>query len=416
MPTPGERGAAAGLRIGILGDRGIPARYGGYSTLVEEVAARLVRDHGMKVTVYCRRGYYDEHPREYRGVHLVHLRSPGGKYFESLIHTFFSVIHSIGRRFDLIFMLDPGNSPLLLPLKARRYPVVLHTDGLGWQRRKWGRVARSYYKWSERLSARLATCLVTDARAMREYYREQYGVDSCFIPYGSRVGEAPTEDALRRHGLEPGGYYLVVARIEPENNTDLIIDEYRRSDVRRPLVIVGGAKYETEYSRRVFSRHGGAVRLLGPVYDSAALNGLYANAYAYIHGHEVGGTNPSLLRAMDAGRPCLCLSVIFHREVIGDAGVYFERGPGSLAAILRELEADRERAEVLGRRASERAVRRYRWDAVAAGYAALFTRIVEGRWAGERVGGPGAPEVYRPEEFGDDQSSPGMRIPSRSGP
>ncbi len=390
------------VKIAIIGDRGIPARYSGFSNLAEEVSARLVNDHGMDVTVYCRRHYFSERPRTYRGARCVYLPAPGGKSFESIIHSTAAILHAACRRFDLAFVLDPGNAPLALPLVVRRMPVVFHTDGLGWQRRKWSPLQRRYYKWSERVCASLGSWLVTDSRAMQDYYRAEYGAESSFIPYGSAVGAAANDQCLEKYGLESRRYLLVVARIEPENNTDLVIREYRASGLRRPLVIVGGARYETEYSRSVFAQAGDGVRCLGPVYEPDMLNGLYRNCYLYVHGHEVGGTNPSLLRAMDAGAACLPIDVTFHREVLGDDVPHFDRTPGSLAALLVRLDQDPQRVSALGRLARDRAETLYRWDAVSAAFAELFRGLVQARRERRRFReAPGA-GVYRPQEFGAD--------------
>lgn len=387
------------MRIAIIGDRGIPARYSGFSTLAEELAVRLVRDHGMEVTVYCRRHYFDDRPRTYKGARCVYLPAPGGKSFESIIHSTASILHAACRRLDVALVVDPGNAPLALPLVLRRTPVVFHTDGLGWQRRKWSALQRRYYRWSEKVCARLGAHLVADSRAMQDYYRREYDADSSFIPYGSAVGDPPDHDRLVGLGLEPGGYYLVVARMEPENNTDLIISEYRASGATRPLVIVGAARYGSEFSRRIDAEADDRVRLMGAIYESAVLNALYANCYAYLHGHEVGGTNPSLLRAMDAGAPCMPIDVVFHHEVVGEDGVFFDKKPGSLAGRLTELDADPGRVEALGVAARRRAGTLYRWDAVAAAYADLFTRLVEARRRRHPYREGPDNEVYRPEAF-----------------
>ena len=394
------------IRVGIIGDRGIPARYSGFSTLVEELATRLVDAHEMEVTVYCRRQYFPRHPATYRGVSLVYHSAPGGKSFESLLHTQRAVRHAVGERFDLVFVVDPGNGPLIWPLTLFGTPVVLHTDGLGWLRRKWNTVQRRYYKWSEWVSARFATRLVTDAVAMQRYYRQQYRTTSTVIPYGSLVGPPPVEDAPTRFGLQRGAYYLVVARLEPENNVDVIMREYRRSRTSLPLVYVGGARFESSYSRAVLGQAGERIRCLGPIYDAAVLNGLYRDCRAYIHGHEVGGTNPSLLRAMGAGAACAAIDVPFHREVLSDRGLFFSRDRGDLARTFELLEADGDEVERLASLARDRARRLYRWDAVAAAYAALFRRVVSqpgSDWAKSRVVG----RLYDPERFAEAAAAAG---------
>ncbi|OJU17931.1 MAG: hypothetical protein BGN95_16910 [Sphingomonas sp. 66-10] len=387
------------MRIALIGDRGIPARYSGFSTLVEELAVGLVRDHGMDVMVYCRNQYYDSRPPYYKGVNCRYLPAPGGKSFESIVHSNMAILDACARRFDLAFVVDPGNGPFILPLKAMRVPVVIHTDGLGWQRRKWSPLQQRYYKWSEKASARLADWLVTDSRAMQRYYAQEYDAPSTYIPYSGKVGDEPDAAALERFGVTPGDYYLVVARMEPENNVDLIIREYRAAGVTRPLIVVGSVPYESDYARAIALEDDGQVRCVGGVFESAALNALYRHCAFYLHGHEVGGTNPSLLRAMHWGAPCLPINVVFHREVVGDDNPYFDKAPGHLAALLRALDGDADRRAALGRAAQARAAAVFRWDAVVDGYATLFRHVVAQRRTGRQAAPEKVGETYRPELF-----------------
>jgi glycosyltransferase involved in cell wall biosynthesis len=387
------------MKVAIIGDRGIPARYSGFSTLVEHLAVGLVQDYGFDVTVYCRNQYYDERPATYRGVRCVFLPAPGGKNFESIIHTNLAILHAVFRRYDLVFVLDPGNAPFALPLVLRRFPTVFHTDGLGWQRRKWSPLQQRYYKWSEKISAKLAGRLVTDSRAIQQYYREEYGAESSFIPYSGDVGEPATDEGLAKFGLKRGGYYLVVARLEPENNVDLIIREYRAAGCSRPLVVVGGNPYGTDYARDIGAETDESIRCVGAIYESAILNGLYRDCYGYLHGHEVGGTNPSLLRAMQAGAPCVAIDVVYHREVLGESGVFFSKAPGRLAEILRRLDREPRHLAELGKQVGTRATALYRWDAVIAAYAELFRMLAQASRNSQSLRDRAMPEFYRPQEF-----------------
>lgn len=386
------------LRVAMIGDRGIPARYSGFSTLVEEVSTRLVASHGMEVTVYCRTPYAEEHPPEFKGVRLVYLSAPGGKSFESLLHSQRAIVHASLRNYDIAFVVDPGNSPLTWPLALRRMPFVIHTDGMGWKREKWSELQKRYYRWSEAVAARLATGLICDSAEMRRYYQDSYGAASAYLPYGAVVGDPPNDGAPGHFGLEPGHYHLVVARLEPENNLELIVREYKASKARLPLVYVGGARYESDFSRDIVAQAGGRFRFLGPIYDSDILNGLYRHCRSYIHGHEVGGTNPSLLRAMGMGAPCLALDVVFNREVLADTGRFFAKAPGVLGALVEDTERDSGATARLGAAGQDRARRLYRWDSVAAGYAEFFQHVVRRRHAGRRD----VPEVYRPAAAPED--------------
>ena len=387
------------LRIAIIGDRGIPAKYSGFSTLVEELAVGLVADHNYEVTVYCRTRYYEDRPKFYKGVRARYLSSPGGKSFESIIHSNLAILDASLRRFDLVFVVDPGNGPFRLPLRLVRTPVVLHTDGLGWQRRKWSPLQRKYYKYAEKVSAKLATWLVTDSRAMQDYYETEYEALSTYIPYSGEVGDPPDNTILNELGIDAKDFYLVVARMEPENNVDLIIDEYRKSKVDRPLIVVGSTPYQTDYSAKVMAEHDDQVRCIGSIFESAKLNALYAQCRAYIHGHEVGGTNPSLLRAMHHGAACVPINVIFHRQNVGEEAPYFDKEPGSLATILRALDGDDARCILRGEDAHSRERRLFRWDAVNAGYATLFETIIEAKQKGMRLTSREIGETYKPENF-----------------
>ena len=392
-------GAASRPRVAVIGDRGIPARYSGFSTLVEHLALRLVHAHGMDVTVYCRNHYYEDRTPTYEDVRRVFLPAPGGKSFESIIHSNLAILHAAAAGYDCAIVADPGNAPFGLPLVIRGIPTLYLTDGLGWQRRKWGPLQQRYYRWSEAVCARIATWLVTDSRAMQAYYLSTYGAHSTFIPYSGDVGDPPDDTALARYGLEPGGYYLVVARMEPENNVDLIIREYRASGVSRPLVVVGSNPFGTAYARQVAAEADERVHCVGGIFESAILNSLYARCHAYLHGHEVGGTNPSLLRAMHGGAACIPIDVVFHREVTGEDALFFTKEPGNLAAVLRRADAMPEEMRRLGTAARKRVTALYRWDAVAAGYAELIRAVVAARREGHSLLPLAEREFYRPRDF-----------------
>jgi glycosyltransferase involved in cell wall biosynthesis len=215
------------------------------------------------------------------------------------------------------------------------------------------------------------------------------------------VGAPPVDDGLRQFNLEPGGYYLVVARLEPENNVDLIIREYLASSATRPLVVVGGSRYGTAYAQSILDEPDPRVRSVGAIYESPVLNGLYRDCHCYLHGHEVGGTNPSLLRAMQAGAPCAAVDVVFTREVLGEAGLFFGKAPGNLAALLSRIDAEPAELARNGQALQARATSEYRWDAIAAAFATLFHTLIPNRRAGQAPGAARALDIYRPREFAD---------------
>jgi glycosyltransferase involved in cell wall biosynthesis len=373
------------LRIAMIGTRGVPAAYGGFETAVEEIGSRLA-GRGHAVTVYCRNAE-NASDREYAGMHLVHLPALRLKAAETLSHTALSVAHVIMRRRpDAAFVFNAANAPFVPLLRARGVPAAVHVDGLEWQRDKWRGVGRAYYRWAERSAARNADALIADAQGIADYYTSAYAAPTRLISYGAPVQLKPVADRLSELGLSWKAFHLVVARFEPENHVDVIVAGYVRSGARLPLVVVGSAPYAAEYTRRVQSHaaHDPRVRLLGGVYDQDLLDQLYAGALSYLHGHSVGGTNPSLLRAMGAGTAVLAWDVRFNREVAGDRGRYFG-DDASLAALIEGTEATPTRAERDGAALREIVRTNYRWDDVAVAYEALAVELKSGASSRARV-------------------------------
>lgn len=361
------------MRIAMVGTRGVPARYGGFETAVEEVGRRLA-DAGHRVVVYCRTAPGSSAPRPERhlGMELVHLPAARRRSLETLSHSALSVGHLLAHRTDAAFVFNAANAPLLPLLRAARIPVATHVDGLEWRRAKWGGAGRRYYRTAESLAVRWSDALIADAVGIADYYRREFDAPTALLTYGAPL-VAPGEDRLAELGLGPGGFHLVVARFEPENHVDVIVEGYSRSGATRPLVVVGSAPYSDAYTARVHELGDDRVRFLGGVWDQVQLDQLYAHCHTYLHGHSVGGTNPSLLRALGAGAAVLAFDVDFNREVAGDSGRYFRDAAG-VAALVEAAEADPAAVARSGARARDLATR-YDWDDVAAGYEQLARRL-----------------------------------------
>ncbi len=357
------------LSIAMIGTRGVPARYGGFETAVEEVGSRLAA-RGHRVVVYCRRTEHDD-DETYLGMRRVTLPALRRRSLETLSHTALSVGHLAARRTDVAFVFNAANAPLLPVLRASRVPVATHVDGLEWRRAKWGPTGRRYYRRAEELAVRWSDALIADAPGIAAYYDEEFGVGTRLLSYGAPVQEDAADDRLDELGLVPGGFHLLVARFEPENHVDLAVRGYVDSGARLPLVVVGSAPYADEYTRQVHeaARGDARVRFVGGVWDAELLDQLYAHASTYLHGHSVGGTNPSLLRAIGAGTATIAFDVSFNRDVLADDGRYF-RSPADVALELDDAERDAAATAERGRALRERA-RRYDWDDVALGYERL---------------------------------------------
>ncbi|CAB4961446.1 unannotated protein [freshwater metagenome] len=360
------------VKVSLMGTRGVPALHGGFETAVEEIGRRLAA-RGYEVTVYCRNP--GQRRTEYLGMNLVNAPALRHRMTETLSHTAVSTAHAIIKdRPEVVLLLNAGNAPLLRPLQLAGIPTAIHLDGLESKREKWRGTGARYYRWAERASVRWGDEVIADSQAIADHVKAEYGRDSVVIRYGAEIID-PGSDRLGDLALEQQGYHLIVARFEPENHVLDAVSAYRLSTEARSLVVVGSAPYSHGYIEAVRAAAQQDPRIVFPggIYDQQLLDQLYANARTYIHGHSVGGTNPSLLRAMGAGAPVLAYDVEFNREVT-DSSAFFWTAAPELTAIF-----DRSAGQGLDDRLTEfaasglaRIAAVYQWDSVTDEYESLI--------------------------------------------
>jgi glycosyltransferase involved in cell wall biosynthesis len=360
------------MDIAIIGTRGVPARYGGFETCAEELGRRLAA-RGHAVTVYNRKGFYPERPQFYLGMAIRYAPALKMRALETLSHTYFSIVAALPKRHDAWIVFNSANAPLLRLARPGRRRVVLNVDGLEWQRGKWRRAGKAYYRFAERVAAKLPVEIVTDSRAIQAYFKERYGRETAYIPYGAVPTGSRDPSLLSRFGIEPGGYFLQVTRFEPENNPLLSVRAFEGLDTTKKLVLVGGSKYRTAYRDGIAATKDPRIILPGFIYDRDLLRELLTNAFAYIHGNEVGGTNPALLEAMAAGRFVIARDVPYNAEVLGEAGAYFGKDADDLRDKMAWALANAEKLAALGEKARAIILSRYNWDDITLRYEALLT-------------------------------------------
>jgi glycosyltransferase involved in cell wall biosynthesis len=355
------------VRIAILGTRGIPANYGGFETFAEELSARLVK-RGHEVSVYCRQRY--EKPA-YKGVRLIALPTISHKYLDTLAHTFLSTLHLVLHRVDAALYCNAANALFTILPRIAGVPVALNVDGIERKRRKWNVLARTWYLISERLATWLPNRIVTDAEAIREYYRTNYHADSVFIPYGADVERATTKDVLDRLGLEAGSYFLYVSRLEPENRALEVREAFEQIETPLKLALVGDAPYAQEYIARVRDTKDPRIVMPGAIYGRGYRE-LGSWCFAYIHATEVGGTHPALIEAMARGALVVYFDTVENREVCGDAGLAYTDDRGLIERIRQTLAMSEEERNAYRARAVERIRKKYDWDVVTSQYEQLL--------------------------------------------
>src|SRR6188768_1922019 len=367
------------MRIAIVGTRGIPAAYGGFETLAWELSSRLAA-RGHEVTVYCRRGRTDESIELPPGVRRRFVPYLPGKYVETVTHTGFSILDSLVRGYDAMWVGNAANAVFCGLPRIRGTRVVLNVDGIERQRRKWGLAGRLWYAVGERFALVYPNAVVSDAEVIRAYYQERYGKDSAVITYGAPLLDREPAPDLARHGLagiEPGRYVLYVSRLEPENQADLVIRAYRQVPGDVPLLIVGDAPYAEAFKAtlRELAAADPRVHLTGAIYGDGYRD-LQRGALAYVQATSVGGTHPALIEAMGAGNLVLAFRTPENEEVLDGTGLLFD-DDASLAWQLTSVVSGADSGIIGALRAAarERVRKAYSWDAVTDAYLELWRRL-----------------------------------------
>ena len=377
----------------IIGSKGIPGAYGGYETFVDKLT-EYHQGHGeLCYHIACKdRKTYET---RYHNARCFHIRVPDVGPAQAIYYDVAALKHccryirSAGIRDAIVYILACRIGPFMAhytkKLHALGAKVYVNPDGHEWLRAKWSAPVRRYWKRSEAQMVKYADLLVCDSKHIESYIRHAYGCDkTCFIPYGAETQPSALADDDPRllswyaeKDLAPGDYYLVVGRFVPENNYETMLREFMASSTPKKLALITDVSYGflKELKEKTGFDKDSRIRFVGTVYDAQLLRKLRENAFGYFHGHEVGGTNPSLLEALGATPLNLLLDVGFNREVAEDAALYWNKEPGSLARLIALCdEMDAESISARSQRAKARIDGYYSWAAIAEAYGELFLK------------------------------------------
>lgn len=361
-----------------MGIRGIPANYGGFETLAEELAPRLVRK-GHRVTVYGRANIIKYKEPYYKGVRLIILPTISHKYLDTPVHTFLSSIHSLFHRYDVILYCNAANSIFSFIPRLVGQKVSVNVDGIERKRKKWNWLGKLWYIAGEMLSCAFPNEIITDAEQIKRYYLVRYNKSSTVISYGCNPEKVFTTDVLDRFGLQPKHYLLYVARLEPENNAHVVIAAFQKVETEKRLTIVGDAPYSSHYKNFLLelARNDRRIIFTGYVFGSGYKE-LQSNALCYIHAGEVGGTPPALVEAMGFGNCVLVNDTPENREVAGDAGIiYLKNGVDDLQKKLQKVLDNPGLVENYGAKARLRIQQHYSWETISDRYEELFQQMLK---------------------------------------
>jgi glycosyltransferase involved in cell wall biosynthesis len=353
------------LQIAIIGSRGYPYVYSGYETLVKNIGERMVAK-GVQVTVYCHSYLFDQKPKQLNGIYLKYIPTIKSKSLSQPIHSFLAFWHAAFSDADVVLVLNVSNGPFGIITRLFKKPTLINVDGLEWMRPKWKGFGAIYFKWAAKMAVRFMDLIVTDAVAMQTIYKNEFNTDSVVITYGADSNKGASEALLNKWQIQSQDYYLIVGRMIPDNNSDIIIEGFINSSSTKKLVIVGDVPYQDAYATKIKSYQDDRLVFTGYITNGDELASLYKYCFAYMHGHEFGGTNPTLLKAMANGCAIGAIDTVFSREVLQNDqfGTYFKKDIHALSNWLQWAEANTEKLSALRLKVSNGLNEKYDWDLV----------------------------------------------------
>ncbi|WMC92246.1 beta 1-4 rhamnosyltransferase Cps2T [Kineothrix sp. MB12-C1] len=380
-------------QVFIIGSKGIPSNYGGFESFVEKLTEYRTND---KIRYHVARISHDNLRYEYNGAKCFNVNVPNIGPAKAIYYDMAALHYCIqyckerpAIKVPIFYVLACRIGPFIKYFKReiRKLGGVLYVnpDGHEWKRRKWSAPVRMYWKVSERLMVKHADLLICDSKNIEKYIKEdykKYHPTTKYIAYGSDTKPSILASSdktyiqwMKDRSLELKDYYLMVGRFVPENNYETIIREFMNSDTEKFLVIITtiNNKFFEELKIRTYFDKDPRIKFVGTVYDQNLLRKIRENAYGYIHGHEVGGTNPSLLEALSSTSLNLLLSVEFNREVGKDAAIYWDKEEGNLADLINKCdELPSSEIAQLATKAKNRIVEAYSWESIVNSYETTF--------------------------------------------
>lgn len=355
------------MKIAIIGTRGIPNHYGGFEQCAEYLALGLVK-RGHEVLVYNSHNHpYQED--QWNGVDLKHCYDPEYKLGTAgqFIYDLNCILDVRKRKCDVILQLGYTSGSVWGWLLPKKVVVTTNMDGLEWKRTKYSNKVRKFLQWAESLGVKYSDHLISDSIGIQDYLKEKYHADSTFIAYGATLFTEPVLQTLENYEVSAYQYDMLIARLEPENSIEIILDGVVKAAAERPFLVIG--KHETEYGNYLKGKYSGhtQIRFVGGVYNIDVLNSLRYYSNLYFHGHTVGGTNPSLLEAMASNSLICANDNPFNRYILGDDAIYF-KDDNEVAEQLNQVKYDAERYQAMLHANSGKITNIYDWELIVDQY------------------------------------------------
>jgi glycosyltransferase involved in cell wall biosynthesis len=355
------------MKIAIVGTRGIPNNYGGFEQLAEYLSVGLIQK-GHQVTVYCSSKHVYKKP-QWHGVLLHHIYDPetiigtAGQF----IYDFLSIWHCRKAGYDVVLNLGYTSSSLWLPLIHKRTRIVTNMDGLEWKRTKYKKPVQLFLKRAEAWAVQRSHTLIADSIGIQQYLKHTYNVPSTYIAYGANVYNDPSVKALKAFNLKAFSYNILIARMEPENNIELILDGVVNSKSEMPCLVIGNMV--NRFGKYLSKKYADDARIqfLGPIYDLEVINPLRFYSNLYFHGHSVGGTNPSLLEAMGCHALICAHENIFNVAVL-EQHAYFFKSILDISMIIDTVKKEASKNQVMIQQNINRITTSFSWKSIIDAY------------------------------------------------
>ncbi|ADN08335.1 DUF1972 domain-containing protein [Sulfurimonas autotrophica] len=360
------------MKIAILGTRGIPNNYGGFEQFAEHLAVALVkRKHEVTVYNSHNHSYKEDY---YNGVRIKHIYDPEDKIgtIGQLIYDFLSIIDTRKEKYDVILQLGYTSSSVFFKLHPKDSIIVTNMDGLEWKRTKYSKKVQMFLKWAESLAVKRSDYLVSDSVGIQNYLKKKYNIESTYIPYGSDVFKNPDDKVIKKFNLTQFNYNMLIARIEPENSIEMILEGVCLSQKNMKFLVIGNINTSYgEYITNKFSKYLNII-FTGAIYDINILNNLRYYSNLYFHGHTVGGTNPSLLEAMGSSA-LICANKNEFNESILDEDAFYFQNKKDVAIIINSIVKEKYLHKVENNLIKIEKL--YQWDKIIDSYERLFLDI-----------------------------------------
>ncbi|QGG55272.1 DUF1972 domain-containing protein [Paenibacillus sp. B01] len=318
-------------RVAFCGTRGIPAAYGGFETAVDEITIRL-QNNEYQCDVFCR-SMEDREPEFVDERRIIFIKGSENRKLDTFISSINTGLYLLKNRkeYDFVFWFNNANLPGIFITRIIGIPMAVNTDGLEWRRAKWSLPFKLYYFLSSLFISLICKNLISDSQGIKDYYYKKFKKRTIMIPYGApnpiEIRDQRKDEILQEYAVMKNKYFIQITRFEPDNLPLKVIESFIKSKLYEDgyQFLLIGYKDSNNYSEQILKYDGGyGVRVLNALYDKEKLQVLRENAFSYVHGNSVGGTNPALLEAMTSSQRVMAIDIVFSHEVLGELGTYFK--------------------------------------------------------------------------------------------